>query len=44
MKFNFSALTVWRAILNAENRPKYDINVNYIQIVEEIGTNFYKTY
>ena len=34
VKYNYPVLTAWRANVSGENRPKYDDNVNYIQLVE----------
>ena len=43
-KYDLPALTAWRANVSGENRPKYDANVDYISLIEQIGTNFIKAY
>jgi hypothetical protein len=42
--YEYPALLAWRANVSGENRPKYDLNVEYVKLNEQIGTNLINAY
>ena len=44
MTYDYPALLAWRANVSGENRPKYDLNVEYVKLNEQVGTNLINAY